>query len=85
MDLDGESEEIMRSEEEMTRDKPSGASAANHNHYSSKFFFCLLYSLHLGKMGENSRIITVNLANFAAKGIFYKTRRKRDYTWRKAH
>lgn len=25
-------------EEEMGRDKPSGANAANHNHYSSKLF-----------------------------------------------
>lgn len=44
MDLDGESEEIMRSEEEMTRDRPSGASSANHNHYSSKFAANALFS-----------------------------------------
>ncbi|KAF5274117.1 hypothetical protein FQR65_LT04515 [Abscondita terminalis] len=36
MDLDGDSEEIMKTEEEMTRDKPSGTSTANQNHYSSK-------------------------------------------------
>lgn len=40
MDLDcgGESVGgIMQSEEEMGREKPSGAGAANHNHYTSKF------------------------------------------------
>lgn len=41
MDLDCSSESVegaMQSpEEEMGRDKPSGANAANHNHYSSKF------------------------------------------------
>lgn len=42
MDLDCSGDTVegaMQSpEEEMGRDKPSGANAANHNHYSSKLF-----------------------------------------------
>lgn len=45
MDLDCDSGEgIMKSDEEMGRDKPSGA-GSNHNHYTSKYELLLLCDL----------------------------------------